>query len=967
MSSLRLALKRSLDVNHDDSEASSDPNARPAPPPVAVKRPAAARKPARKPAPKRRKVHSDSEELGEDEDTGAHSESGTSSGSDDGRKGGGGGAARSGSNRRLSVNASATKGGARQQRRGSGARSRSPSASPAASSEDTDAYDEDLYENEEDKAKLMAMPEVERENILYERAERRRERRERRATLQRVKARIGTKGAATAAVFSTQVVSVKARIGTKGAATAAAPRALSLKQARIGTKGAATAAAGRKTAAAEAARKLAAAATAYTDTSSESEQEEVPKPGTRSAPVPAKAERGASSDDSSDGDKPQRSSRDQRAASPNRDARRRRSDSESGASAHSSDRSGRARGARGARGQQRSSRQRASSGSSGSSRSRSRSRSRSSSPARGRRERDRRAGSKRESSPSSDSDSGSDSASPTRRRGRADSPEERHSGRTQAESGPPAPAVAMAWESAVTLNDINMCRVPRENLEKWLNEPFFDEALKGCFVKLGVGMRNNQAVYRMLRVGMRNNQAVYRMCEVEGVTKYKRQYTMPGGMPTTKALTLRFGSAKRDFRMDTISNHRITEGEFRAWRQACAKDRVKVPTPQECQARYARAKNAVTRHQYTVEHVAEMVKRNAEQGRVLSSAALAKLKLERAIGAAVMRLEKEEADLAAARAEKAEADLAAARAEVENATMASRGGALRELEEAQEKHLAASAEVDQLRDDLAKLEEEEARKKARMEDAQGRAIKKARMEDAQGRAIKMRSLNARNRGANIAIDAATARRRQSQENGQAKTSDPFARRACRPKILWAVGTSPTRGRSPVPPEEQQAEQLPQEQEEDEDGAFDGAEETKSREALSDLQRDAAAEIATAGMGELAIQAPDNANGGMDTNGADKNGGMTPRTQQLHKKHSFGGEDPIAQQLHKKHSFGGEDPIAQLGGEDPIAQAAREEEAERAAAAAQQAPVEPRAATNRRAGMSLSDYLKQARKLQEQMG
>eukprot|EP00611_Tribonema_gayanum_P011933 TRINITY_DN2237_c0_g1_i5.p1 TRINITY_DN2237_c0_g1~~TRINITY_DN2237_c0_g1_i5.p1 ORF type:complete len:460 (-),score=188.15 TRINITY_DN2237_c0_g1_i5:566-1945(-) len=459
----------------------------------------------------------------------------------------------------------------------------------------------------------------------------------------------------------------------------------------------------------------------------------------------------------------------------------------------------------------------------------------------------------------------------------------------------------MAWESAVTLNDINMCRVPRENLEKWLNEPFFDEALKGCFVKLGVGMRNNQAVYRM--------------CEVEGVTKYKRQYTMPGGMPTTKALTLRFGSAKRDFRMDTISNHRITEGEFRAWRQACAKDRVKVPTPQECQARYARAKNAVTRHQYTVEHVAEMVKRNAEQGRVLSSAALAKLKLERAIGAAVMRLEKEEADLAAARAE------------VENATMASRGGALRELEEAQEKHIAASAEVDQLRDDLAKLEEEEARKKARMEDAQGRAIK-------------MRSLNARNRGANIAIDAATARRRQSQENGQAKTSDPFARRACRPKILWAVGTSPTRGRSPVPPEE--AEQLPQEQEEDEDGAFDGAEETKSGEALSDLQRDAAAEVATAGMGELAIQAPDNANGGMDTNGADKNGGMTPRTQQLHKKHSFGGEDPIAQ-------------------------AAREEEAERAAAAAQQAPAEPRAATNRRAGMSLSDYLKQARKLQEQMG
>jgi Plus-3 domain len=59
----------------------------------------------------------------------------------------------------------------------------------------------------------------------------------------------------------------------------------------------------------------------------------------------------------------------------------------------------------------------------------------------------------------------------------------------------------------------------------------------------------------------------------------------------------RFGAAKREFRMDTISNHRITPQEFAAWRKVCAADRVKVPTPSECHARHERTKRVVTTHQ----------------------------------------------------------------------------------------------------------------------------------------------------------------------------------------------------------------------------------------------------------------------------------------------------------------------------------------------------------------------------------
>eukprot|EP00612_Vaucheria_litorea_P005994 CAMPEP_0171464496 /NCGR_PEP_ID=MMETSP0945-20130129/7794_1 /TAXON_ID=109269 /ORGANISM="Vaucheria litorea, Strain CCMP2940" /LENGTH=58 /DNA_ID=CAMNT_0011991601 /DNA_START=17 /DNA_END=189 /DNA_ORIENTATION=+ len=42
---------------------------------------------------------------------------------------------------------------------------------------------DDLFKDEEDKQHLMSIPEVERENILYERAEKRREARQRKTTL----------------------------------------------------------------------------------------------------------------------------------------------------------------------------------------------------------------------------------------------------------------------------------------------------------------------------------------------------------------------------------------------------------------------------------------------------------------------------------------------------------------------------------------------------------------------------------------------------------------------------------------------------------------------------------------------------------------------------------------------------------------------------------------------------------------
>lgn len=69
----------------------------------------------------------------------------------------------------------------------------------------------------------------------------------------------------------------------------------------------------------------------------------------------------------------------------------------------------------------------------------------------------------------------------------------------------------VAPEPEPVLEDINRCRVPREFLERWANEPYFEKAVKGCFVRVARGQG-------------RGGERLYAMAEIVGVVPYKRRY-----------------------------------------------------------------------------------------------------------------------------------------------------------------------------------------------------------------------------------------------------------------------------------------------------------------------------------------------------------------------------------------------------------------------------------------------------------
>jgi RNA polymerase-associated protein RTF1 len=64
------------------------------------------------------------------------------------------------------------------------------------------------------------------------------------------------------------------------------------------------------------------------------------------------------------------------------------------------------------------------------------------------------------------------------------------------------------------VEDFALVTIPRRRLIRWCNEPFFEEAVKHCYIRLGIGR------------DAKTQKACYRLCRVVGVES-KKEYSFP--------------------------------------------------------------------------------------------------------------------------------------------------------------------------------------------------------------------------------------------------------------------------------------------------------------------------------------------------------------------------------------------------------------------------------------------------------
>lgn len=143
------------------------------------------------------------------------------------------------------------------------------------------------------------------------------------------------------------------------------------------------------------------------------------------------------------------------------------------------------------------------------------------------------------------------------------------------------------------LASIHKIQTRRYMIEKWLNEPYFDDVLKDTFVRFYIGDVDKVACYRM--------------CKIIDIVPYKRQYKLPNSDITTdRALVVSLGKATQVAKLYQVSNSRITPREYDIYITKAKEDGVAVPNENDVAA--IRSNQIKTmNHVYTDEEISSML------------------------------------------------------------------------------------------------------------------------------------------------------------------------------------------------------------------------------------------------------------------------------------------------------------------------------------------------------------------------
>lgn len=119
-------------------------------------------------------------------------------------------------------------------------------------------------------------------------------------------------------------------------------------------------------------------------------------------------------------------------------------------------------------------------------------------------------------------------------------------------------------EEPATLEALERCRVSRDMIARYCMAPWFEEFLKGAWVRFLIGNEED-------------GQAVYRICEVTGIGQAPRPYKLNDKL-YNKDFHLKHGQSLKNFLMDKVSNSPFISKEFDRLTRTCELERVKLPS-----------------------------------------------------------------------------------------------------------------------------------------------------------------------------------------------------------------------------------------------------------------------------------------------------------------------------------------------------------------------------------------------------
>ncbi|CAN6334256.1 unnamed protein product [Urochloa humidicola] len=159
-------------------------------------------------------------------------------------------------------------------------------------------------------------------------------------------------------------------------------------------------------------------------------------------------------------------------------------------------------------------------------------------------------------------------------------------------------------------DDVKSITLRRSKLVKWFMEPFFEDLMAGCFVRLGIGKT-------------KSGTPRYRLCIVRNVdaSDPDRKYRLES-YSTCKYLNVVWDSEANAARwqMTQVSDSPPNEEEFKEWLQEAEKNGVRIPTRQEVLEKKDAIQEAY-KFVYSADTVKKMLERKSAVRRPINVAA----------------------------------------------------------------------------------------------------------------------------------------------------------------------------------------------------------------------------------------------------------------------------------------------------------------------------------------------------------
>ncbi|CCM01841.1 uncharacterized protein FIBRA_03911 [Fibroporia radiculosa] len=128
-------------------------------------------------------------------------------------------------------------------------------------------------------------------------------------------------------------------------------------------------------------------------------------------------------------------------------------------------------------------------------------------------------------------------------------------------------------DEPATLEDLEKCQLSRDMLARFSMAPWFEEAVKGGWVRFLIGMENGEGVYRI--------------CEVSNLgTEVVKPYKV-NDQTVDQQLELKHGVSTKCFHMDKVSNSRFEQKEFDRLSRTFEHEKLKLPSKRQLEKKAA--------------------------------------------------------------------------------------------------------------------------------------------------------------------------------------------------------------------------------------------------------------------------------------------------------------------------------------------------------------------------------------------